>query len=37
MQIAVYKRIIGLEAVDNLVNKDRPCDCRSGKSCVHLH
>ncbi|RDX43671.1 hypothetical protein OH76DRAFT_1544375 [Lentinus brumalis] len=38
MQIAVYKRIIGLEAVDNLVNKDRPCDCKSGKSrkkCCH--
>ncbi|KAI0717768.1 P-loop containing nucleoside triphosphate hydrolase protein [Cerioporus squamosus] len=38
MQVAVYKRILGLEAVDNLVNKDRPCDCGSGKSrkkCCH--
>ncbi|RPD77013.1 hypothetical protein L226DRAFT_459287 [Lentinus tigrinus ALCF2SS1-7] len=38
MQIYVYKRIIGLEAVENLVMKDQPCDCGSRKSrkkCCH--
>ncbi|KAI0744759.1 P-loop containing nucleoside triphosphate hydrolase protein [Earliella scabrosa] len=37
-QIDVYKRIIGLEAVENLVRKDQACDCRSGKArkkCCH--
>ncbi|KAI0742679.1 P-loop containing nucleoside triphosphate hydrolase protein [Daedaleopsis nitida] len=37
-QIDVYKRIIGHEAVENLVRKDHPCDCGSGKArkkCCH--
>ncbi|KAI8972582.1 P-loop containing nucleoside triphosphate hydrolase protein [Trametes punicea] len=37
-QIEVYKRILNLEAVKNLVHKDDPCDCRSGKprkKCCH--
>lgn len=32
MQIIVYKRILDLDAVANLVHKDKPCGCRSGKA-----
>ncbi|KAI0830128.1 P-loop containing nucleoside triphosphate hydrolase protein [Trametes gibbosa] len=38
MQIIVYKRILDLDAVANLVHKDKPCGCRSGKArkkCCH--
>ncbi|KAH7909981.1 RAD26-like SNF2 family DNA-dependent ATPase [Hygrophoropsis aurantiaca] len=38
MQIAVYKRILGMAAVQNLIRKDELCDCRSGKKrkeCCH--
>lgn len=36
MQIAVYKRILDLEAVANLVHKDKACDCGSKKAYVIL-
>ncbi|KAL1938981.1 hypothetical protein VTO73DRAFT_11134 [Trametes versicolor] len=38
VQIAVYKRILDLEAVANLVHKDKACDCGSKKArkkCCH--
>ncbi|KAI0370889.1 P-loop containing nucleoside triphosphate hydrolase protein [Pilatotrama ljubarskyi] len=38
MQIEIYKRILNLEAVANLVHKDDPCDCGSRKArkkCCH--
>lgn len=30
-QVEVYKRILGTEAVQNMIRKDEKCDCRSGK------
>ncbi|OSD03707.1 hypothetical protein PYCCODRAFT_1490777 [Trametes coccinea BRFM310] len=38
MQVEIYKRILNLEAVSNLVHKDEPCDCGSKKmrrKCCH--
>ena len=29
-QIAVYKRLVGSEAVQNMVKKDEICECGSG-------
>lgn len=37
VQIAVYKRILDLEAVANLVHKDKNCDCGSRKAYVARH
>ncbi|KAJ3546730.1 hypothetical protein NMY22_g1941 [Coprinellus aureogranulatus] len=38
LQIAVYKRILRLEAVQNLINRQQPCECGSKekrKDCCH--
>jgi len=31
IQLEVYKRILGIEAVQNMIRKDERCDCTSGK------
>jgi SNF2 family DNA or RNA helicase len=31
MQVDVYKRILGMEEVQNMIKKDEPCNCRKGK------
>jgi SNF2 family DNA or RNA helicase len=31
IQLKVYKRILGMEAVQNMIRKDERCDCGSGK------
>ncbi|KAH9948482.1 P-loop containing nucleoside triphosphate hydrolase protein [Amylocystis lapponica] len=38
MQLAVYKRIVGMDAVQNMIRKDEACDCGSRKTrkkCCH--
>jgi len=34
MQRSAYKKILSLDAVQNLVHKDAPCPCDSGSRCV---
>lgn len=34
IQVAVYKRILNMNHVQNLVRKDEDCDCGSGKKSV---
>lgn len=34
-QIEVYKRILAMEPVQNMILKDEQCDCGSGKKSVH--
>jgi SNF2 family DNA or RNA helicase len=31
VQMEVYKRILGMEAVQNMIKKDDQCDCGKGK------
>jgi SNF2 family DNA or RNA helicase len=31
IQVEVYKRILGMEEVQNMIKKDEPCDCGKGK------
>lgn len=33
IQVEVYKRILGMEAVQNMIRKDEPCECGRGKRC----
>jgi DNA excision repair protein ERCC-6-like 2 len=33
IQITAYKQILGMEAVQNMIRKDEPCDCAQGKKC----
>jgi hypothetical protein len=37
MQIEVYKRILGMEAVQNMINKDDRCECGTGKKYNDLY
>jgi len=34
MQRSAYKKILSLDAVQNLVHKDAPCPCGSGSRCA---
>lgn len=34
IQVEVYKQILGMEAVQNMIKKDERCDCGSGKRYV---
>jgi len=33
IQMKAYKQILGMEAVQNMIRKDEPCDCAKGKKC----
>jgi uncharacterized protein YchJ len=37
MQIEVYRRILGIEAVQNMIKKDDRCGCGTGKKYDHIH
>ncbi|KZT66740.1 hypothetical protein DAEQUDRAFT_767713 [Daedalea quercina L-15889] len=36
-QIEVYKRVLSTDAVQNMIRKDEPCDCSSGKKRGKCH